>query len=270
MKINKSLVARRFDRSSSTYDQHAVIQKQMAHRLLQTLNRYRQPIRRICEIGCGTGYLTNLLIQMYPVAELTAVDIAPKMIETARRKIPNPNIHWYISDAEDVHSYLSGKYDLIISNATVQWLSNPKETIEFWAEALGPNGLLLASTFGIDTFQELTTLFQKQEKQCGLQPDQHHLTMHLSSYWKHFWELSGLLSVDVQENWKKISYPNCRSFLQEVKSTGANYSTSSSPSLANYQLLKKVMEEYNCLYREGTGVYATYHFIQLQGQKTAM
>jgi malonyl-CoA O-methyltransferase len=270
MKINKSLVARRFDRSSSTYDQHAVIQKQMAQRLLQTLNRFEQPIERICEIGCGTGYLTNLLIQRYSEVELTAIDIAPKMIETARRKIPNPNIHWYIGDAEDVDSYLTGKYDLIISNATIQWLSNPKETVGYWEEALRPNGLLLASTFGIDTFQELTALFQKQEKQHSLQPDQHHLSMHPSSYWKQLLEFSGLISVDVQENWKKVFYPSCRSFLQGIKSTGANYSTSHSPSLTNYQLLKNVMEEYDRLYREGTGVYATYHVIQLHGQKTAV
>jgi malonyl-CoA O-methyltransferase len=270
MKINKSLVARRFDRSSSTYDQHADIQKQMAIQLLQTLDRFQQPIRRICEIGCGTGYLTNLLIEKYPEAELVAIDIAPKMIETARRKIPNPNIHWHISDAEDFPSYLTGRYDLIISNATIQWLSNPKETVGFWVEALEPNGLLLASTFGIDTFQELTTLFQKLEKQRGLQPDQHHLTMHPSSYWKHLWESSGLISVHAQENWEKVSYPSCRSFLQGVKATGANYSTSYSPSLANHQLLKNVMETYDRLYHEGTGVYATYHVIQLQAQKTAM
>jgi len=270
MKINKSLVARRFDRSSSTYDQHADIQKQMALRLLQTLDRFEQPIRRICEIGCGTGYFTNLLIQKYPEVELVAVDLAPKMIETAREKIPNPNIHWYISDAEDVQSYLSGKYDLIISNATIQWLSNPKETVGFWAEALQPNGLLLASTFGEDTFQELTTLFRKLERQRGLRPGQHHLAMHSTSFWRDLWEQSGLNSIDIQEDWEKVSYPNCRSFLQEIKATGANYSTSNTPSLANHQLLKNVMEEYDQLYGEGTKVYATYHVIQLYGQKTSV
>ncbi|MCH5585218.1 malonyl-ACP O-methyltransferase BioC [Shimazuella sp. AN120528] len=266
MRVNKSLVARRFDRSSSTYDQYAVIQKQIAHRLLQTLDKCNQPIRRICEIGCGTGYLTNLLIQKYPDAELTAIDLAPKMIETAKRNIPHPNIHWHTGDAEDVHAYLSGKYDLIISNATIQWLSNSKETIMSWGKALQPNGVLLASTFGIDTFQELTNLFQKLEKK---QADQHHLTMHPSTFWKKLWELAGLTSVNVQENREKVSYSNCRSFLRNIKATGANYSVSQSSSLANHLLLKNVMEEYDRLYREENGVYATYHVIHLYGQKTS-
>ena len=37
-------------------------------------------IKNILEIGCGTGYLTRALIELFPSAHITAVDIAPGMI----------------------------------------------------------------------------------------------------------------------------------------------------------------------------------------------
>lgn len=43
--------------------------------------------RRILEVGCGTGFLTQMLHEAWPEAELIATDIAPKMLERARNRV---------------------------------------------------------------------------------------------------------------------------------------------------------------------------------------
>ncbi|MCL6586559.1 MAG: methyltransferase, partial [Anoxybacillus sp.] len=71
--IDKQLMQKRFSERANTYDQFANVQKKMAHELMARISR---PPKTILEIGCGTGYLTKLLYDAYPHAQLTAIDIA--------------------------------------------------------------------------------------------------------------------------------------------------------------------------------------------------
>jgi malonyl-CoA O-methyltransferase len=267
MNLHKVQVAHRFNRSATIYDQYAIVQKQMAHQLLRHLQKCKPSVQRICEIGCGTGYLTNLLTKLYPEADLVAIDLAPQMIEIAKSRVTSPNVHWIVGDAEELHQNISQQFDLIVSNATIQWLSHPKETLNSWVEALHPDGWVIASTFGNDTFQELVTTFQKVEMELEMQPSQHHLTMHSALFWKQVWEQTGLTSIDVEEDWQRVPYPNCRTFMQRIKATGANYSEPKQPLLHSRRLLQNVMKKYDQIYRMGSLVYATYHALHLYGQK---
>lgn len=251
----------------STYDQYASVQKQMAHQLIQHLQKCEQPVKRICEIGCGTGYLTHYLTKQYPEAELVAIDLAPQMIETAKTRVTSPNVQWIVGDAEDLQQYVSDQFDLIVSNATIQWLSNPQETIRSWVESLHPDGWLVSSTFGKGTFQELATLFQKVEIELEIEPSQHHLTMYSLQLWKQIWEQAGFCSVEAKEDYQRAMYADCRTFLQSIKATGANYSETKPQLPVNRHLLPRVMEEYNRIYQMGSQVYATYHLLYLYGQK---
>lgn len=266
MNINKAQVANRFNRSVSTYDQHASVQKQMAHQLMHHLQERRQPVKRICEIGCGTGYLTQFLTKLYPESELVAIDLAAQMIETAKTKVTSPNVHWIVGDAEELYRYISDPFDLIVSNATIQWLSSPQDTLGLWVEALRPDGWLVASTFGQDTFGELATTFQKVELDLGLEPSQHRLSMHSLHFWKQIWGEAGLTFIDGREDWLRARYSDCRTFLQSIKATGANYSETTRQQRINRHLLLRVMAEYDQIYQIDSQVYATYHLLYLYGR----
>jgi malonyl-CoA O-methyltransferase len=267
MSVNKSLVSKRFDRAAATYDQHATVQIQMAHQLMQRLQTGNQTVRRICEIGCGTGYLTKLLTKEYPDAQIVAIDFAPHMIETAKVKINDPNVTWINGDAEEVYKTIDQQFDLIISNATIQWFTRPVETVSGWFQLLRPNGWFLASTFGEETFQELTTLFHQVEKELSINAGQHHLSMRDRESWKQLWEQQGFISVVAEDDKQQITYDNSRCFLQSIKATGANYSETMLNMSTTRRLLREVMERYNQIYHLGSQVYATYHVIYISGQK---
>ena len=72
---------------------------------------------------------------------------------------------------------LEEKWDLIVSNATLQWFHRPVEGLSFARKALSSSGILLMSTFGADTFRELQVSFEKAYEQCGL-----HFVPHFHPY----------------------------------------------------------------------------------------
>ncbi len=74
--VNKAQVQKNFSQNAVTYDQYAVVQKEMAWKLLLKIRRTGQCFQNILEIGCGTGFLTELLAREYPLAQITATDIA--------------------------------------------------------------------------------------------------------------------------------------------------------------------------------------------------
>ena len=101
----------------------------MAHSLLSTLNRRYSANSsiRILELGCGTGYVTEQLSNLFPKAQITAIDFAESMIAVARTRQNINNVTFYCEDIERLR--LEETYDVIISNATFQWLNDLKQVI---------------------------------------------------------------------------------------------------------------------------------------------
>ena len=55
--------------------------------LIDTLARDPMPVRRILEIGCGTGWLLSRLAWRFPGASLTGVDLSSDMLVQARKRL---------------------------------------------------------------------------------------------------------------------------------------------------------------------------------------
>lgn len=70
------------------------------------------------DIACGTGDLTFLLAQKYPLGTITGLDITPRMIDLAKRKNKYSNINFVIGDmhslpfADSVFDIVTGGYAL--------------------------------------------------------------------------------------------------------------------------------------------------------------
>jgi malonyl-CoA O-methyltransferase len=265
--IDKQRVARRFNMAASTYDQYAQVQQGMAQHLLNRVVERGQAPGRILEIGCGTGHLTQLLWTAFPTAEIVALDLAEKMVAVARRRVKAQGVSFVVADAEVWSAEAKGGYDLIISNATIQWFTQPQAMLAQWFRLLRPGGRLAASTFGPETFAELHCIYREVEHEWRLPSQYHGLPLPNPARWEAWLAETGWLDANVQEEKVKVAFPSCRHFLAAVKKTGASHSESRLPLLTECQLVKEVMARYDREYKAEGGVMATYHVVGMEGRK---
>lgn len=74
--------------------------------------------QRIVDLGCGPGNSTTLLRGRWPGAAIIGIDNSQEMIAAATRDYPEGD--WQLADI--VTWFAGDHYDLIFSNATLQWL----------------------------------------------------------------------------------------------------------------------------------------------------
>lgn len=74
---------------------------------------------RVIDIGCGPGNSTLAIKRRFPDAEIVGLDNSPAMIEKA--KSVSGDIEWIQGDAVGDLSAL-GRFDLVLSNAAIQWM----------------------------------------------------------------------------------------------------------------------------------------------------
>lgn len=75
---------------------------------------------RIVDLGCGPGNSTQTLAERWPNAAITGIDNSPEMIEEATRR--NPNISWICQDVTLWTRDCTESFDLVFSNAALQWV----------------------------------------------------------------------------------------------------------------------------------------------------
>ncbi|MFK7735928.1 MAG: methyltransferase domain-containing protein [Pirellulaceae bacterium] len=164
----------RFSRAAQSYDALATVQKTMGEQLRSWLNETLRPNGqrgcRLLDLGCGTGENLRCLQDAGGFSELVGVDLAPGMVETARRNAPQARVQ-----CADIHSLpLPDKtYDVVYSNAALQWCDLQVASREI-QRVLRTDGLLLCTTFGPSSLHELRSALEAvQEGSISLhtQPD---------------------------------------------------------------------------------------------------
>ncbi len=156
--LDKRCLRAAFERAAHTYDGVAVLQREIADRLLDRLNLMKSKPHAILDIGSGTGYCTRKLSERYRHARVLGIDIAQAMAVQARRRSSLWNRlagkqAFVCGDGERL-PVATDSADMIVSSATLQWC-NPEVVFAEARRVLRPGGLLMFTTFGPDTLHEL-------------------------------------------------------------------------------------------------------------------
>lgn len=97
--------------------------------------------KRILDVGCGPGNSTNILFNRWNKAIITGIDNSQAMLDQA--EMVNSSINWLLCDAGGDLSHL-GKFDIIFSNAVLQWLPQNDVLIAKLFKMLNQDGVLAA------------------------------------------------------------------------------------------------------------------------------
>jgi malonyl-CoA O-methyltransferase len=149
------LVARSFGAASRRYDDAAKLQSLVRDELLSRLSLLRETPRAVLDLGAGTGLGASALKRAYPRARVTATDLSAAMLGQARRhsRFWRP-IHCIEADARAL-PIESASIDLVFTNLMLQWVDPLDDALVEIRRVLRPGGLMLASSFGPLTLQEL-------------------------------------------------------------------------------------------------------------------
>jgi trans-aconitate 2-methyltransferase len=109
-----------------------------------------RPRIKAIDLGCGTGELTRVLADSLPESDMTGLDSSPQMLDAARaasygtlrQAQGESNLRFEKGDLSE----LTGSWDLIFSNAAIQWCEDHEKLIPYLFSKLNRSGQLCIQT----------------------------------------------------------------------------------------------------------------------------
>ena len=161
------------NRATEDYVNHAEIPHEIADRLLERLDYIKLEPKRILDLGCATGYSSNLLHKRYKKTCIIALDPAYKMTQCVKNQP-----RWFrrttsITSVTGWYNQLpfaDQSIDLIFSNLSLHWQADWPSLAHELNRILSPEGLLLFSVPGPDTLKELRATWAKIDENPHVLP----------------------------------------------------------------------------------------------------
>lgn len=157
-RYNKDLVKLRFEHSFPTYDENAMVQREMADKLSDYIASCGRDYGNVLEIGCGTGFLTRHIVNDFQIKKLLINDISPEVIGYIEKITPYCN--YLIGDMEQIT--FDSKFNIVTSNAAFQWAEDLQAMINRFYHILKKEGVLAFTTFGEQNFEQITKIANRK------------------------------------------------------------------------------------------------------------
>jgi malonyl-CoA O-methyltransferase len=175
-------VRRAFSRAAEGYDAAATLQREVASRLAESLDYLDDPAlglappQVVVDLGSGPGHMSAALQKRWPKAQVLALDIAPGMLAQVRGNAGgsrfNPFTRRPIPVCADARALplADRSVDVLFSSLCLQWVEDLPAVFAGMRRVLKPGGLMLVSTFGMDTLIELRQAFAAADEAPHVSP----------------------------------------------------------------------------------------------------
>jgi tRNA (cmo5U34)-methyltransferase len=138
-------VKQHFESEAQAFD--AIIRRlipyyeQMVDALVVALPFQSSQAIRVIDLGCGTGTIAKQIHDRYPQAQITCIDIAPKMLQMAQAKLGEGQ-RYQLANFEDYE--FDAVYDVAVSSLALHHLVTDADKIKFYQKIfahLSPGGV---------------------------------------------------------------------------------------------------------------------------------
>lgn len=248
--LDKRLVKEAFNRAAPHYDATAVLQHEVADRMLERLDYVRLAPELIIDVGSGTGRGARGLTQRYRNARVIALDLAQAMLLQSRQQLSwlarlRTRQLWVCGDAECLP--LRDQCALLLfSNLTLQWCADLDQTFREFRRVLQPGGLLMFSSFGPDTLKELRQSWRAVDDRVHVNAfmDMHDIGDALLR--------AGFADPVMDVEHITLTYKDALQLMREIKTIGAHNVTAGRPhGLTGRKKLEKMVSSYEQFRRDG-------------------
>lgn len=241
--LDKYAIRRSFERAASSYDHHAVLQREIESRLLERIEFQRSEPKVILDLGCGTGTAARLLCDRYQSSDVVALDWSPAMLA----KATNPAKSKSRSNScpaplcADMHALpLAARcVDLIFSNLALQWACDLSAIFREFRRVMKADAMLVFSCYGPDTLSELKQSWRAVDDRQHVNdhPDMHDIGDELLA--------AGFREPVMDAERLTLDYPDVLSLMRELKGLGEhNVASQRFKGLTGKNHLDEVLEAY--------------------------
>lgn len=144
-----------FDQAADLYEIHGVLQRKAALELMGRLPQWLEglPEGDAIELGCGTGLLSEFLAKKLSPRNLQITDLSGEMLQSCQSKVEaREGLDFKQRDASEPLE--AGRYALIASALSLQWLGDPYQALANYCGALKPGGKLVLSVMTEGSFPQ--------------------------------------------------------------------------------------------------------------------
>jgi malonyl-CoA O-methyltransferase len=153
---NKAQIEKNFSLYAKSYDEHSVVQKQIAKKLITKLKEQfkSNPPKSILDLGCGSGTIYKEIIKQtdWEIDRFVAVDLSAQMCNLHPHDEEYNNIQVLNLDFDEYDLTWLGKFDLIISSSALQW---SKDLLSILAQLKSMSSNIALNIFTSDTFRTI-------------------------------------------------------------------------------------------------------------------
>lgn len=248
MNLDKKLIQQRFGQHFAQYHQLATTQKYVSRYLAELIATHvsiGNNITRACEIGAGTGFLTQHLIEQFPLAHWTINDLAQESEPFINQLTQQVNSQFIAGDAETLALPL--QLDLIASSSAFQWFNELDKFLIKAFSSLSSGGICAFTLYGNHNFREIAQLGQI------------HLQYHSLKSLQTLMEQLSFRILHASEKLIPMIFPSPKEVLYHIKNTGMNGIASPSWRKSQYQHFLKSYTELFPAQEHADSVELTYH-----------
>ena len=158
------------------YINHSGTQREQGEILMYLVGRAlksRKTVRRILDIGVGTGNLVSALREQYGDAELAGIDSSNEMLSYVSNRYKDDHRFSFRNVGIDDSAVLElGNFDVIVSNATMHWIRDQDKAYRNMHNLLNEDGIIAIHQGAEGCYKELYDLTEKALTQKGFQVPQ--------------------------------------------------------------------------------------------------
>lgn len=260
--IDKGRVRRSFSRQAPVYEENALLQKDVAERLVSLISSpftIHHPPITVLDIGIGTGLAARQFLSKFPNANAFGCDIAWGMLKEAGKT------GTVLAEADAEHlPYKDGTFDLAFSSLALQW-TNLRNSMSEAFRILRPDGRFYFSTFGERTLAELSDSYNSALELLNIGKTAKTMKFESPQQIKTLMGTVGFKNVRIESDEIKCNYNSPEALLRSLKAIGAgNPSREFHPSRV---LLQETYRIYIERYGDEEGIHATFEVVYALGVK---